>query len=171
MQLGMVATPAKLLSLLVEQCLDQLPLLLVCVFFFISIPASKANDTFTSAPLPRPTILMATSPSPTSITLTWEQTEGADAVDSYEINYQYIVKQCIGEGGSFPAITVMEINGSLRSYTLTNSALTPVEEDSLFSISLTAVNDVEMSASSESAMTATAEAGTIICSPWPNSMV
>ena len=92
-------------------------------------------------------------------------------MDSYEINYQYIVDECISEGGSFPPVTAMVNNGSLRSYTLTNSVSTPVEEDSLFSISLTAVNNVDRSAPSESVMTTTVEAGIIICSPWPNSMI
>ena len=67
---------------------------------------------------------------------------GADTVDSYEINYEYSVNECSGEGGSFPAVTVRGINGSLRTYTLTNSASTPVDEDSSFFITLAAVNSV-----------------------------
>ena len=100
------------------------------------------NYSFVAAPLPVPTILTITSPSPTSITLTWVQTEGADAVNSYEINYEYSVNECGVGMGNFPAITVMGINGSLRSYTLTDSTSTPVEEDSRYFITLTAVNNV-----------------------------
>ena len=82
----------------------------------------------------------------TSIRLTWEQPEGsADAVDSYAINYMYFVDECSGEGGNFPPVTVMLGNGSQRSYILTNSSLTPVEEDSIYFITLTAANSVTQS--------------------------
>ena len=117
----------------------------------------------TADPLPAPTILTVTSPSPTSMTLIWEQSEtSAVAVDGYEINYQYSVLQCIGEvEGDFPAISVMLNDGSLRRYTLTNSSSTPVEEDTaFFSITLTAVNSVTRSDATEfpSSIT-TADAG------------
>ena len=80
-----------------------------------------------TAPLPSPTILVTTT-SATSITLTWEQPEGADAVDRYEINYLYIIEECELEGGRpFPAVTVSINDGTLRRYTLSNSASTPVE--------------------------------------------
>ena len=98
---------------------------------------------FVVGPLPPPIILTINSFSPTSITLTWEQREGADAVDIYEINYEYSVNECFG--GTFPAVTVMGINGSLRSYTLTNSVSSPVQEDSSFFLTLTAVNSVTRS--------------------------
>ena len=88
---------------------------------------------------------MVSSPTPTSITLTWEQPQGASAVDSYEINYDRIVNECGGNIGSFPTVTVILDNGSLRSYTLTNSSSTPVEEDSRYYITLRAVNSVTRS--------------------------
>ena len=102
---------------------------------------------------------MVSSPSPTSFTLTWEQPEGADAVDSYWIGYEYSVHECIDEGGSFPAVTVMVHKGSLRSYTMTNSVSTPVEEDSSFFITLTAVTSVTRSDPTPSVTIMTTDAG------------
>ena len=111
-------------------------------------------------PLPSPTNLRATA-TPTSITLTWEQPEGADAVDRYEINYFYIINECGSEGDRlFPPVTVSVYDGTVRSYTLNNSASTPVEEDSLFRIALTAVNSVTRSLPSLPAVITTPEAGT-----------
>ena len=67
-------------------------------------------------------------------------------MERYEINYEYTVNECIGEGGSFPAIIVTLNNGSLRRYTWSNSSSTPVEEDTTFSsITLTALNSVTRS--------------------------
>ena len=114
---------------------------------------------FYTAPLPPPTNLRATT-TPTSITLTWEQPEGADAVDIYEINYFYIIDECRSEGGRvFPSVIVLVNDGTLRRYTLNNSASTPMEEDSVFQITLTAVNSVTRSVPSQPIMTNTAETG------------
>lgn len=66
-------------------------------------------------------------------------------MDRYEINYDHIVNECGGDMGSFPTVTVVLDDGSLRSYTLTNSSLSPVEEDSMYFISLRAVNSVTRS--------------------------
>ena len=116
---------------------------------------------YKTAALPPPIILMASSPTPTTIILTWEQPEGADAVDSYEINYLFLIHQCDDEGvGNFPqAITVSVGNSSLRRYTLSNSASIPVEEDSLFQFSLTAVNSVTRSVPSQPVSITTAQTG------------
>ena len=104
-----------------------------------------------TGPLPAPTMLMTSSPTPTSITLTWEQPEGADAVEGYEINYMYSIMQCVGEvEGDFPAISVMLNDGSLRSYTITNTSSTLVQEDSTYTITLRAVNSVTRSNTIES---------------------
>ena len=112
-----------------------------------------------TAALPPPANLRATATA-TSITLTWEQPEGANAVDKYEINYQYIVEECEMEGGrTFPSVTVPVSDGTLRRYTVNNSASTPVEEDTMFRIILTAVNSVIRSGPSQPAMTTTAQAG------------
>ena len=118
------------------------------------------NYTFTTAPLPPPTNLRAVSTTATSITLTWEQPKGADAVDRYEINYHYLIEECEFEGGGlFPSVTVTVSDGTLRRYTLNNSASTPVEEDSVFRVTLTAINNATRSVASQPAMTTTAEAG------------
>ena len=93
--------------------------------------------------------------------MTWEQPEGADAVDRYEISYLYIIEECDLEGGRpFPSVTVSVNDGTLRRYTLNSSASSPVEEDSVFRITLTAVNSVTRSEPSQPATTTTAEAGT-----------
>ena len=82
-------------------------------------------------------------------------------MDRYEINYRYFIEECESEGGRlFPSVTVSVNDGTLRRYTLNNSAPTPVEEDSLFRITLTAVNSVTVSIPSQTAMITTAEAGT-----------
>ena len=86
---------------------------------------------------------------------------GADAVDSYEIRYEYRVNECSEGMGSFQPVTVMGINGSLRSYTLTNSASTPVEEDSTFFITVTAVNSVTRSEPTPQIRFITPDAGTL----------
>ena len=85
-------------------------------------------------------------------------------MNGYEINYSYQVIECIYDGDTrpFPPVTVFMNNGSLRSYTIMNSRTTPVEEDSQYTISITAVNSVERSGPSNMAFTTTADAGLII---------
>ena len=104
-------------------------------------------------------MLRGSSPSPTSILLTWEQPEGADAVDRYEIYYGYTVNECTNEGGTFPAVNFTVYIGTLRNYTLTHSAMTPVEEDGRYVISLTAINTVTRSTTSGPVTVNTADAG------------
>jgi hypothetical protein len=101
-------------------------------------------------------------------------------VARYEINYRYFIEECELEyGGNFPPVTVSVNVGTQRRYTLNNSASTPVEEDSYFRITLTAVNSVTRSIPSQSVTTTTAEAGTccislviylvalsLLLSPW-----
>jgi hypothetical protein len=65
-------------------------------------------------------------------------------VDSYEIIYDRTINEC-GGTGNFPTVTVVLDDGSLRSYTLTNSSSSPVEEDSEYFISLRAANSVTRS--------------------------
>ena len=94
----------------------------------------------------------------TSIQLTWDSPGGADdvPVNSYEINYEYSVIQCRNEGDSFPPITIRMIDGSLREYTIENSTITPVEEESEYNITLRAVNAVDRSEPSNIARATTA---------------
>ena len=82
-------------------------------------------------------------------------------MDSYEINYDHIINECGGNIGILPTVTVILDNGSLRSYTLTNSSSTPVEEDSMHFITLRAVNSVTRSDTTMASIT-TADAGLLI---------
>ena len=84
-------------------------------------------------------------------------------MDGYEINYRFQINECIrdGETASFLPVMVMLTNGSQRSYTIMNSSTTPVEEDSDYTITITAVNSVGRSATSNAAMSTTAQAGNI----------
>lgn len=63
-------------------------------------------------------------------------------MDSYEISYNFTVNECSDGEHS---VTVMITDGSKRIYTIKNSSNTSVEEDSTYSISLTAVNRVARS--------------------------
>ena len=84
-------------------------------------------------------------------------------MDRYEINYHYFIEECELEGGiSYPPVTVSVHNGTLRRHTLNDSTSTPVEEDSWFQITLTAINSVTRiwSVPSQPTLTTTAEAGT-----------
>ena len=92
-----------------------------------------------------------------SILLTWEQPEGS--VDSYILDYEFSINECSGNEGTFPPIRKTIRDGSLRMYTITNSADTPVEEDSIYYITLRAVNSVDTSETSNIARVNTAIAG------------
>ena len=76
----------------------------------------------------------------TSISLTWMQPTD-DFVDSYEIFYTYNIYQCNGVEGTFPSVTIPISDGAQRSYMITNSPTTPVEEDSMYTIMLTAISN------------------------------
>ena len=101
----------------------------------------------------------------TSISLTWDQLQGAEAVDGFEITYSYAVRECISDGDNRPFLPgILRLNsGSRRSYTIMNSSYTPIEEDSDYTITIRAVNSVGMSAQSNTAMTRTANAGECFC--------
>ena len=97
--------------------------LVLCHFFTAGTPSAPTN-------------VMVTSTATTSITLTWDQL--GDPVDSYEINYDYSIDEC---GATLPTVTIEISNGSLRRYTITNSSQSPVEEDSTYMITLTAISN------------------------------
>ena len=80
-----------------------------------------------------PTLISAT-PLTTTISLTWTQPPG-DVVDSYTISYIRTNDQCMGKTEFTVSVHVSGINGSMRSYTLTN-----LEEDSECDIVIKAVN-------------------------------
>lgn len=59
------------------------------------------------------------------------------------MNYNFTVHECWVESGAynFSRVNVMlRIPGSLRNYIITKSYSTPVEEDSVYAITLTATN-------------------------------
>ena len=93
------------------------------------------------ASLPAP-INLSASAEATSISLTWEQPPHFDGVESYEITYNYTVHECkAGSDQDFSTVNVhVTLSGFLQNYTILNSTATPVEEDSTYSISLTAAN-------------------------------
>ena len=128
-------------------------------------------------------MVSASSPA-TSISLTWDQPQGAEAVEGYEINYNYQISECVREGNlvPIPPFLISLNNGSLRSYTIMNSPTTPVEEDSSYTITITAVNSVWRSGPSNTVSTTTAQAGEylflhkvrhslmVFHSPWASSV-
>ena len=75
-----------------------------------------------------PAMLSTTSQS-TSINLIWSQSPG-DVVDSYQISYSFAIRGC-----GTPVNRVASAPGSSREYTLTG-----LEENSYFTISITAMN-------------------------------
>ena len=116
-----------------------------------------------AAPLPSPTNVIVSRRSPaTSIRLTWDQTLGADAVTGYKIVYTYEVIECRNENARhFPPVTVFLNNGALRSYTIIGSSTSPVEEDSNYVITVTAVNSVTESHPSNAVFTTTIHGGKV----------
>ena len=102
----------------------------------------------TSAPPSSPTGLSSSSIQSTFITLTWSQPTG-DIVDSYIITYSFTIRVCGVTGGS----TVM-VGGSSREYTLTD-----LEENSDYTISITARNEAGDSPPTTTIMATTSRAG------------
>ena len=111
-----------------------------------------------SAPLPPPINLVATAMT-NSILLTWDlPLEGLNAVDSYELYYEYAINQCSGNESMIQPVAATIADGTLRSFTIENSSSTPVEEDSVYSvIRLRAVNSVDRSVPSNTATARTDE--------------
>ena len=76
-----------------------------------------------------PTVTMAVSLSPTSITLTWTQPVG-EVVDSYELSFSYK-----GPCSGFNHTNTTTVNGTTRQHTLTG-----LQEFSNYIVTITAVN-------------------------------
>ena len=96
--------------------------------------------------------LTSTIPQTTTISLTWTQPPG-DVVYSYTISYNSTIYQCEGSLEFISSGSIPGINGSMRSYNLIN-----LEEDSVYNISIEAVNKAG-SASSTILMRRTSGAG------------
>ena len=78
-----------------------------------------------------------------SFYLEWQQSDGADAVESYKINYCFTVNECNESNDT--CFIIQMIDGSLSGYNITNNDDHPMEEDSTYSIALTTVNSVATS--------------------------
>ena len=75
------------------------------------------------------------TPQTTTISLNWTQPPG-DVVDSYTISYTSTHHQCMmGTLEFMSTISIRDIDGYMRSYTLTN-----LEEDSSYTIDVQAIN-------------------------------
>ena len=75
----------------------------------------------------------------TTIALSW--TQSGSSVDSYRVSYTYIIRRC----GSGPVSGSEEISdGNARRFTLTD-----LEEDSDYTITLTAISDSRQHASNQ----------------------
>ena len=87
-----------------------------------------------------------------TFSITWNQHPG-DVVDSYTISYTEIVEECIGLSGYTSTNSIPGIDGSTRSYTLTN-----LEENGVYSVNVSAINGAG-NATSMSCKKRTAAAG------------
>ena len=74
----------------------------------------------------------------------------------FEISYTFTINEC---GGSGESVNVTLSDSSLRNYTISNSSSTPVEEDSSYTVSITAVGNGTRSEPSSLVSTSTSEAG------------
>ena len=97
----------------------------------------------------------------TSINLVWDQPQGADAVDYYEIRYNFTINECNEDTDhNYRTMLVNVRNSSSRSYSLANGPDTPVEEDSIYYFTLVAVNS-KVRSDVVCLVTSTLQAGTI----------
>ena len=58
-------------------------------------------------------------------------------VTRYEINYSYTANSC--QSQPIPNV-IVNVSGTVRSHKLLNTSETPIEEDSIYTISITAIN-------------------------------
>ncbi len=97
-----------------------------------------------------PSALAVTMVTPTSITITWTQSSGI-SIDRYEVSYMYTIRRC-----SSPGQGMNPISGSARSYNLMS-----LNEDSTYTINVTAINDEGSRSSTITADTSTSGNHTI----------
>ena len=71
-----------------------------------------------------------------SIIITWDQDLSSE-VQWYELQYNFTIRECEIRSGN---VEVGMIDRFLRKYTLENSTETPIEEDSAYTVFLSAVN-------------------------------
>ena len=90
--------------------------------------------------------LMDTAATSTTIALSW--TQSGSSVDSYTVSYIYTIRRC---GSGHLSGSEEEINdGNARSFTLTD-----LEEDSDYTISLTAISEAGQLTSNQITVTTT----------------
>ena len=80
-------------------------------------------------------------------------------MNSYEIKYNYSIDECAGMGSPTPEVTVGISDGTLTMYTISDSSTSPVEEDSNYMITLTAISNGMRSAPSATVSVTTRDAG------------
>ena len=107
----------------------------------------------TSDPLPSPvTGLQATSPTTTTLTITWTV---SGSIERVEVTYNYTVNRCSAPQGAPRTDTISD--GSMRSYTLRD-----LNEDSRYTITVRAFNTAGSTMATVTADTlASGEAGMI----------
>ncbi len=97
------------------------------------------------------TITMVTA---TSITISWTQSSDI-FIDRYEVSYMYTIRRC----SASPGQGMNTLSGSARSYNLMS-----LNEDSTYTITVTAINDGGSRSSTITANTSTSGNHTIIIS-------
>ena len=111
----------------------------------------RVTDTVRVAVLGLVRNLRVTTPTATSLTITWT----VSGVDRFEVSYSYIVKRCSTQGASRRDIISV---GSVRSYTLRN-----LNEDSNYTITVRAINAAE---STMAAVTANTSTSGMLCTNY-----
>ena len=86
-----------------------------------------------------PTNFQSTTVAAIFIILTWSQ-PAVEVVDSYDIGYSYLTPSCPGEEG----MNLVSVNGSVRRYNLSR-----LQEESVYTITITARNGAGSSAQAE----------------------
>lgn len=104
---------------------------------------------------PSPKNLTATSTSNT-ITLTWTPVSLSDLVERYMVVYTYTVDGCSGTSSQ---VMILINSSSVGELAIMNSPQTPIEEDSVYNITLTCVNDDGIQSSAVSTIVRTPQAG------------
>ncbi len=99
-----------------------------------------------------PSALTVTMVTATSITITWTQSSEI-FIDTYEVSYMYTIRRCsasLGQG-------MNTLSGSVRSHNLMS-----LNEDSTYTITVTAINDEGSRSSTITANTSTSGNHTVI---------
>ena len=110
------------------------------------------------AVLPPPTNLTLLHSLATSIHLSWSQPQGTEAVKGYQINYNYTINECSRDNAG-QAVQESVTVDNVTSFNLSNNSTVVVEENSVYFITVTAVNNVTKSVSSEIISANTSAAG------------